>query len=56
MATNGSLKYFRINPVIAFKLAPNLSIGGGVMVDYGKIDLEQGFGDPLPPNFLPLQG
>ncbi|HEV2436535.1 MAG TPA: outer membrane protein transport protein [Verrucomicrobiae bacterium] len=40
VATKGSLKYFRINPVIAFKLAPNLSIGGGVMVDYGKIDLE----------------
>ena len=42
IATEGSLKYFRINPVIALKLAPNLSIGGGVMVDYGKIDLESG--------------
>ena len=42
VATEGSLKYFRINPVIALKLAPNLSIGGGVMVDYGKIDLESG--------------
>ncbi len=28
--------------MIAFKLAPNLSIGGGVMVDYGKIGLESG--------------
>ena len=42
VATEGSLKYLRANPVIAFKLAPNLSIGGGVMVDYGKIDMEQG--------------
>ena len=37
VATYGSLKYFRANPVIAFKLAPNLSIGGGVMVDYGRL-------------------
>ena len=51
-----SLKYFRINPVIALKLAPNLSIGGGVMVDYGNIDLEQGLrASPQPPNFYPLQ-
>ena len=42
VATYGSLKYFRVNPVIAFKLSPQLSIGGGVMVDYAKIDLEQG--------------
>ena len=42
IATYGSLKYFRINPVLAYRLASNLSIGGGVMVDYGQIDMEQG--------------
>ncbi|HUA68198.1 MAG TPA: outer membrane protein transport protein [Candidatus Saccharimonadales bacterium] len=42
VALESSLKYFRINPVIAFKLAPNLSLGAGVMVDYGRIDLESG--------------
>lgn len=42
VALESSLKYLRIDPVIAYKLAPNLSIGGGVMVDYGNIDLEQG--------------
>ncbi|MGA9778915.1 MAG: outer membrane protein transport protein [Verrucomicrobiia bacterium] len=57
VAINGSLKYFRVNPVIAFKLAPNLSIGGGVMVDYGKIDLEQGLSAaPQPPNFYSFIG
>jgi len=57
VATDGSLKYFRFNPVIAFKLAPNLSIGGGVMVDYGKIDLEQGLRPfPQPANFYRFKG
>jgi long-chain fatty acid transport protein len=40
VATKGSLTYFRVNPAVALKLAPNLSIGGGVAVDYAKIDLE----------------
>jgi long-chain fatty acid transport protein len=57
VATEGSLKYFRINPVLAFKLLPQLSIGGGVLVDYGKIDLEQGLRpSPQPPNFYRFAG
>jgi long-chain fatty acid transport protein len=58
VATEGSLKYLRANPVIAFKLAPNLSIGGGVMVDYGKIDMEQGLLANAQPfvNFFNFQG
>jgi long-chain fatty acid transport protein len=58
VATEGSLKYIRANPVIAFKLFPNLSIGGGVMVDYGKIDLEQGLLANAQPfvNFFRFQG
>jgi long-chain fatty acid transport protein len=58
VATDGSLKYLRINPVLALKLAPNLSIGGGVMVDYGKIDLEQGLLANEQPfvNFFRFQG
>jgi long-chain fatty acid transport protein len=31
-----------INPVVALKLARNLSLGGGVAVNYGEIELEQG--------------
>ncbi|MGB7769255.1 MAG: outer membrane protein transport protein [Verrucomicrobiia bacterium] len=57
VATKSSLQYIRVNPVIAFKLAPNLSIGGGVMVDYGKIDLESGLRPvPQPPNFDRFKG
>jgi long-chain fatty acid transport protein len=42
VAISGSLKYITINPVVALKVLPSLSIGGGVMVNYGKIDLYQG--------------
>ena len=58
VATKGSLTYLRINPAIAFKLAPQLSFGGGVMVDYGKIDLDQGLLANQQPfaNFFHFQG
>jgi len=58
VATKGSLEYLRINPVIAFKLGPQLSIGGGVMADYGKIDMDQGLLANQQPfdNFFHFQG
>jgi len=57
VAMNGSLTYIRINPVVALKLAHNLSIAAGVTVDYANMDLEQGMiGDPLPPNFFRFKG
>jgi long-chain fatty acid transport protein len=42
VATSGSLKYLTINPVVALKVLPSLSVGGGVMVNYAKIDMSQG--------------
>ncbi|MEK7707736.1 MAG: outer membrane protein transport protein [Verrucomicrobiota bacterium] len=42
VGTKSELTYLRFNPVIALKIAPGLSIGGGVTADYGKINLEQG--------------
>jgi long-chain fatty acid transport protein len=48
VAIGGSLKYITINPVVAFKLLPSLSVGGGVMVNYGKINTDQGL-LPLSP-------
>jgi long-chain fatty acid transport protein len=42
VATSGSLKYITINPVVAVKLSPTLSIGAGAMVNYGKISMDQG--------------
>lgn len=59
IALRSSLQYLRANPVIAFKLTRSLSIGGGVMVDYGKIDLEQGlnaFYQPPNVNFFRFKG
>ncbi len=40
-----------INPVMAIKLSPTLSIGGGVMINYAKIKLQEGL-TPTPNNDL----
>ena len=42
VAISGSLKYITINPVVAVKLSPALSVGGGAMVNYGNISMYQG--------------
>jgi long-chain fatty acid transport protein len=42
IGTRASLTYVRINPVFALKLPGNISLAAGAMVDYGRIDLEQG--------------
>ena len=36
------LTYLRVNPVLAFKVTPKLSIGAGLTVNYAKLELEQG--------------
>ena len=46
--SSGSLKYITINPVVAVKLLPSLSMGGGAMVNYGNINMYQGLA-PLSP-------
>ncbi len=51
VATRGALAYTTINPVIAYKILPSLSIAVGANFNYGKIDLEQG----LRPLAFPLQ-
>lgn len=57
VALDGSLTYFRFNPVAALKLARNLSVGAGLTVDYAKMDLEQGMiNTTLPPNFFRFKG
>jgi long-chain fatty acid transport protein len=58
VAISGSLKYITVNPVVAVKLLPNLSVGGGAMVNYGKISMNQGllkFPDPYA-NFFNFSG
>jgi len=42
VALDGSLTYITINPVVAYKILPSLSIGGGVMVNYADMSLNQG--------------
>ena len=53
VATSGSLKYITINPVVAVKLSPSFPLGGGVMVNYGNIDMDQGLLTILPATPLP---
>ena len=40
--TQGKLTYLSINPVVGLKLAPGLSIGGGITANYVKMEFEQG--------------
>lgn len=49
IATKGAVTYTTINPVLALKLAPNFSIGGGLTVNYANVDLEQGLVWPTQP-------
>ncbi len=51
VALNGSLTYLTINPVVAVKVLPSLSLGAGLMINYADMSLEQGVTDfYLPPN------
>jgi long-chain fatty acid transport protein len=49
LGTEAKIVTETINPVIAIKLSPTLSIGGGVMINYAHLDLEQQF-PPAPGN------
>ena len=48
VATQGKLTYLTLNPVVAVKLLPSLSLGGGLMVNYVNMDMEQGLLSFLP--------
>lgn len=58
IAIQGKLTYVTINPVVALKVSPNLSIAGGVMVNYAKLDMEQGLlqRSDTPANFFRFTG
>jgi long-chain fatty acid transport protein len=49
VALDGSLTYLTINPVVAVKVLPSLSLGAGLMVNYVDMSLGQG----LTPFYLP---
>lgn len=58
VAISASLTYATINPVVALKLAPNLSIAGGVMVNYADLEMDQGLRPRPTPliNFFQFEG
>jgi long-chain fatty acid transport protein len=51
VAIKASLNYITVNPVIAFKVAPELSFGGGITINHAEFDLQQGL-TPVPNNDL----
>ena len=58
VAMQGKLTYLTINPVMAVKMLPSLSLGAGLMVNYVNMDLEQGlspFAQPLA-NYFKFDG
>jgi long-chain fatty acid transport protein len=57
VAISGSLTYATINPVVALKLAPGLSIAGGAMVNYADMETEQGIlASEMPTNYFRFKG
>jgi long-chain fatty acid transport protein len=57
VATSGWLKYITINPVVALKISPSLSIGAGLMVNYADLNMEQGLQfSQTPPNSFQFTG
>jgi len=54
VGTKSQVTYLRFNPVLSIKILPGLSIAGGAMVDYAKLELRQGLratAQPLPNTF-----
>jgi long-chain fatty acid transport protein len=42
VAIDGSLTYVTINPVVAYKVLPSLSLAAGIMVNYANMEMSQG--------------
>jgi long-chain fatty acid transport protein len=42
VATEGSINTYTINPTVAWRILPNLSLGAGLRVNYGETELKQG--------------
>ncbi len=59
VGTQGYLNYITINPVVAFKVLPSLSVAAGIMVNYADMNLEQGltpYYQPPAVNFFNFTG
>jgi long-chain fatty acid transport protein len=42
VATEGAITSYTINPTVAWRILPNLSLGAGLRANYGEADLQQG--------------
>lgn len=40
------LQVFNIQPTVSYKILPNLSVGAGLMISWGSVDLNKGLVDP----------
>jgi long-chain fatty acid transport protein len=49
LGTDGSVEQLAINPVVAIKVLPTLSIGAGISANYAKLDLKNGILWPTQP-------
>ena len=50
VATQGEVRYYTVNPVVAWEVAPGWSLGAGITINYAELDLRQGLvwpGQPL---------
>jgi long-chain fatty acid transport protein len=48
LAIQGKLTYMTLNPVIAWRILPNLSLAGGATINYSELDLQSGIALPVP--------
>ena len=61
VASNGKLTYITINPVVALKMTPSISVAAGPMVNYVDLTMDQGLRASAPPttrfaNFFQFDG
>ncbi|MGC8989155.1 MAG: OmpP1/FadL family transporter [Verrucomicrobiia bacterium] len=49
VSTEGTLTYYTINPAVAWRVTPRLSIAAGLTVNYAELDLRQGLIWPTQP-------
>lgn len=55
------IQVFNIQPTVSYKILPNLSVGAGLMIAWGKVDLDKGLVNPntfngvLAQNGLPTE-
>ncbi|MCX6895447.1 MAG: outer membrane protein transport protein [Verrucomicrobia bacterium] len=56
LGTEAAITVMKLNPVVAYKLTPTLSIAGGVALDFGMADLRQGLVFPTPTDGFRFDG